>query len=154
MIYQWKTIKFPVPAQVAGEEIERISAVKPLTAESIVEESKPAKSPLHTIFEWNNIKAGHEWRKQQARVMLGNLVTVSIEETPIEQTRAYVNISNGEETYTSIETVIQDKDLSEKLLSQALKELTAFRGKYKTLERLRKLFREIDVIVQSNAESA
>lgn len=141
MVYQWKTIKYNVDAQKAGEEIERISKKKSLTAENIVEESKPAASPLHPIFEWDNSKAGDEWRKQQARVLLGNLVTVNIENKTIsEPTRAFVDISKNEREYTSIEIVLGDHDLYNAYVEKALRDLNNFKKKYEGIQCLEKHF--------------
>ena len=131
MVYKWGAISYKVPAQVAGEEVERIARIKPLTPEVIVEESKEQQSPLHPIFEWDNERAGHEWRKQQARVMLGNLVTVQIEEVELkEPTRAFINVAKQESSYTAVDVVLKDEDLFNQVRRQALGELEAYQRKY------------------------
>ena len=151
MIYEWKMRKYPIPAQSAGEEVERIAAVRALTPEAIVEESKKKDSLLHPVFEWDNHRAGHEWRKQQARIMLGNLVTVSIGESKLtEPTRAFVNVYKGEERYTSVDIVVNDAELLDLMLSQALEELNSFRKKYRTLKELEQVFVAIDHAVDLN----
>lgn len=139
MVYKWGTISYKVPAQVAGEEVERIARIKPLTPETIVEESKEQQSPLHPIFEWDNERAGHEWRKQQARVMLGNLVTVQIEEVELkEPTRAFINVAKQESSYTAVDVVLKDEDLFNQVRSQALAELDAYQRKYQEFLDLKK----------------
>jgi len=40
MVYKWGAISYKVPAQVAGEEVERIARIKPLTPETLVEEAQ------------------------------------------------------------------------------------------------------------------
>lgn len=144
MIYQWKTIKYKVDPQIAGEEVERIASQKPLTPEVIVDESKPRESPLHTIFEWDNEKAGQEWRKQQARVMLGNLVTVRIDETDLEEpTRAFVDLSTRSE-YTSVEIVLNEPALYRDYVAQAIKELESFKKKYEGVQALKSHYRFLE----------
>jgi hypothetical protein len=140
MIYQWGAIKYKVDAQVAGEEVARIASVRPLTAEAIVDESKAEDAPLNPIFEWDNEKASHEWRKQQARVMLANLVTVQIGITPIEATRAYVNVTRSDGEYTGIDVVVKSTTLSERLIQQAISELNAYRKKYANVLELKRHF--------------
>jgi len=140
MIYQWGAIKYKVDAQTAGLEVERIASIKPLTAEAIVEESESIDSPLNPIFEWDNEKASHEWRKQQARVMLANLVTVQIGITPIEATRAYVNVTRSDGEYTGIDVVVKSTTLSERLIQQAISELNAYRKKYANVLELKRHF--------------
>ena len=145
MIYQWKTISYKVDAQVAGEEVERISRERPLTPAAIVEESKESRSPLHIIFEWDNNKAGNEWRKQQARVMLGNLVTVKIDQQELsEPVRAFVDVSNNKREYASIDVVLKDESLYDKYITQALKELESFKKKYRDIQGLKNHFDKLD----------
>lgn len=57
-----------VPADVAGDELERIASEHDgLTARVLVDESAPKDAPLHPAFEWNNAKAGDLYRLDQAR---------------------------------------------------------------------------------------
>jgi Cu/Ag efflux pump CusA len=144
MVYQWKTREYKVDAQAAGEELERISGVHSLTPETIVNESTPKESPLHEIFEWNNEKAGHEWRKQQARVMIGNLVTVQIEEQEVEPVRAFINVAGEENEYAPIEVVVRNQELYDRYVMQALRELESYKKKYRDIMELKKHFDDLD----------
>ena len=144
MIYQWGAIKYKVDAQVAGEEVARIASVKPLTAEAIVDASKAEDAPLNPIFEWDNEKASHEWRKQQARVMLGNLVTVQIDDTSVEATRAYINVSRSDGEYVGMDIVVRTPSLSENMVRQALADLNAYRKKYETVTAIKLHFDKLD----------
>lgn len=144
MIYQWGAIKYKVDAQVAGEEVARIASVKPLTAEAIVDESKAEDAPLNPIFEWDNEKASHEWRKQQARVMLGNLVTVQIDDTSVEATRAFINVSRSDGEYVGMDIVVRTPSLSENMVRQAIADLNAYRKKYETVAAIKLHFDKLD----------
>lgn len=145
MVYQWKTIRYKVDAQIAGEEVERISRERSLTPEAIVEESKEVESPLHVIFEWNDEKASHEWRKQQARVMLGNLITVKIDQEEIQEpVRAFVSVSHDESEYTSVSVLMKDDILYDKYVIQALRELNSYKKKYKDIVGLKKHFDKLE----------
>jgi hypothetical protein len=54
-----------------SEELSRLyQANEKLTPELVVEAAKPKASPLHDRFEWDNKKAGHEFRLIQARTLL------------------------------------------------------------------------------------
>jgi len=144
MIYQWGAIKYKVDAQVAGEEVARIASVRPLTAEAIVDESKAEDAPLNPIFEWDNEKASYEWRKQQARVMLGNLVTVQIGNVPTEATRAYINVSRSDGEYVGMDIVVRTPSLSENMVRQAIADLNAYRKKYETVAAIKLHFDKLD----------
>ena len=57
MIYKWTVPVYPVEAQTAGMELEKIAekhgSLKPAY---IVEESTDKNAALHKCFEWNNKK--------------------------------------------------------------------------------------------------
>jgi hypothetical protein len=65
-VYRGRTIK-GVAAEDAFHELERIREARELTAEAVVEESKPKDAVLHPAFEWNDKRAAHEHRLWQAR---------------------------------------------------------------------------------------
>lgn len=101
----------PVPAQTVGEELERIRLASDgkLTPPAIVEAAKPAKAPLHPCFEWDNSKAGKEWRMHQAR----NLVRVvhAVNEETKEVAPAFVHVRIEQEPYyQSTEVAVQNVD--------------------------------------------
>ena len=70
-------IKQKVQEVVAGI-YHRDGEVKPTT---LIAEAKPKDSPIHAAFEWDNKKAGHEYRLIQARSWLRR-VEIIIEDRP------------------------------------------------------------------------
>jgi len=63
--------------------------------------------------------------------MLGNLVTVQIEEVELkEPTRAFINVAKQESSYTAVDVVLKDEDLFNQVRRQALGELEAYQRKY------------------------
>ena len=142
--YDWKTPFMKVSADVAGKEFERIDKKRGLTAEAVVDESRPEDAPLHDAFEWDDAVAGEEWRKQQARVMIGNLV-IQVEELPESpQVRAYVMIDKTASVYESTKVILQLEDKKQALMRIAMRELQSFQRKYSDLQEFARLFAEID----------
>ena len=142
MIYEWKTGYFPVKAQTAGEELERIAAERPLTAQAIVEESRAETAPLHPCFEWDDTAAAEKYREQQARVMTANLVAVKVcGYKPSNPVRAFVHLQGA---YTPVTTAVQSVSLRSDMLSDALREMQEFKLKYSTLSELADVFSAID----------
>lgn len=105
------------------------------------------KSELHKCFEWDDKKAGHEYRLEQARRLIRRRITI------IE--------SNGDEylvkTFTSLESdravgdsyrltvdILSDENRRVELLQQAKKELEIWRKKYQTLKELAPIFEAMD----------
>lgn len=143
MIYQWKHYQFPIKAQDAGEELERIQMRDGyLVPATIVSEARPTDAVLHDCFEWKDDVAAEEYRKQQARVMLGNLLTVNVLSPDGEkEQRAFLNITVEKEPnrYMATAMILADADLRKQVLDKALSELTAFQKKYENLVEMAKV---------------
>lgn len=151
MVYQWKTNIYPVDAQSAGEELERITKKNgELTPSIVVDESRNEKAVLHNCFEWNDDKAAEEYRRHQARVLICNVTVTKIkDQKPSVPVRAYAHI---QKEYKPINVVLKSEDLTNEMLKNALRELTAFKSKYKALCELKGLFSEIDKLVEEYDE--
>ena len=104
-----------------------------LTASSLLEYSKDPKSPLHSLFQWDNEKASNQWRLQQARLVINNVqITVLSADKPkeisayeivkVEQGTSYKNITTF--TKSDIEYV---KEQTLKTLQQVSIKLQAYK---------------------------
>lgn len=147
MTYQWKLKNlYPVSAQTAGEELNRIFETHgKLDPADIVEKSRSESAPLHSCFEWNDAVAAEKYREVQAGDLVRAVVTVVEQKNSDPATvRAFVNVEN---TYQPINIVIKNEDKSCEMLTAALKELQAFKTKYETLQALRPVFTAIEAIV-------
>lgn len=142
MVYKFKDgSQIKANPQIAGEMCERLAAEGRLTAKDLVEENRPDDAPLHSSFLWNNDEAADKWREHQARHIIGSLIIQTEKKEPV---RAFFNIVRQEPQYTHIESILQRKDDTERLLKTALAELTAFKRKYEVLEELAEVFAAID----------
>ena len=128
MVYQWK-------------EGARISEQNALTAQRLVDESRPEDAPLHAAFEWNDTIAAEEWRKHTARHIINSLVIREEAQAPV---RAFFNIRAEGSSYQSIHAIIRRPDKMDCLLGEAYAELEAFRRKYAMLDQLRGVMDAID----------
>lgn len=138
MVYQWKMSGLhKVSAQTAGEVCEQLDAEGRLTAEALVEASRPEDAPLHKEFEWNDSVAAEEWRKQQARMIINALVVCAAPSA--EPVRAYFKVSAAPK-YESLQAIVTTPDKYSQLLKQALGELAAFQRKYRSLKELDPVF--------------
>ena len=55
MVYQWKEgARISFPAQIAGRVCAALEEQNALTAQRLVDESRPEDAPLHAAFEWND----------------------------------------------------------------------------------------------------
>jgi hypothetical protein len=79
-------------AEVAAEVFGRLAAEHNLTTESVVEEARSADSPLHPAFEWDDPRAAHQYRLDQARHLIRALVVIPDNGQPPVQ--IYVHVSD------------------------------------------------------------
>ena len=149
-VYSWKFGQ-PVPAQVAGEYLEKLEQENgALTPELVLNESRDEKAVLHPCFEWDDGKAAESYRLYQARKIISN-ITVKIETSANETStpvRAFVSISDSakKETgnFVSIGVAMNDEVMRAQVLKNALYELQTFKRKYAAYSELQNIFNAID----------
>ena len=144
MVYEWrKGSRIRADAAQAAQVMQRLADADQLNAQALVEVSRPTDAPLHGSFEWDDTAAASEWRKHQARHIMGSLV-VRTEDSTEEPVRMFVQIASKGSDYQPLELVMRQRDTRQELLDQALGELTAFRAKYAALTELARVFRAIE----------
>lgn len=145
MIYEWKSgFHHKVKPEVAGAVFEELEKEKGLTAQTLVDASRPEDAPLHREFEWEDSIAAEKYREQQARVLIAHL-TVRMEEVKeAPPTRAYVSLKDDTSKYEHIATVLADTKKTDALFDVAMKELIAFKTKYANLKQFAEVFAAID----------
>lgn len=149
MVYKWKGFAPPkISAQTAGEELERIRQKfnGRLLNAHVVTESKEKYAPLHSAFEWDDKKAAHFFRLDQAGHIIRNVVVVNVAPSGEKSVvRAFVNVEQDEQRhYTNIATAMNDEELRKQVIEQAWRELVAWRERYKELVEFAKLFAAIE----------
>lgn len=145
MIYEWKSgYSHKVKPEVAGAVFEELEKEKGLTAQTLVDASRPEDAPLHREFEWEDSIAAEKYREQQARILIAHL-TVRMEEVKeAPPTRAYVSLKDDTSKYEHIATVLADTKKTDALFDVAMKELLAFKTKYANLKQFAEVFAVID----------
>lgn len=112
----------------------------------VVEFAKDPDTALHDCFEWDESKAAHEFRLEQARKLLRVFVTVD----PVsnKSIRAFVSLTSDRKEpgggYRATVDVLSDADMTRQMLSDALAELRVVQRKYKSLQALEKVWQSID----------
>ena len=168
MVYKWGTVKFPLEAQLAAEELERINReYNGIVPDDVVRESESEEAILHDCFMWDNSAAAHQYRKQQARVLIDNVVSVVVEaneelgqkEVTI---RAYCNISREDEetgkgrAYITIDATMENPEYRKQALQRAYNEFKALRRKYDGLKQysvsFKEYFKSIDILEEGIKE--
>ena len=114
---------------------------------NVVEFARNKKTLLHSKFQWDNDKAAEQFRLWQARRIISLELTVidNKSEEP-EEVRMFWSLEEDrtpEKGYRVIKDILSSEELTEKLLRQALDELTIFENKYRQLEALSTVFTAI-----------
>jgi hypothetical protein len=136
-VYQWKPrTDFGIDAQVAGEELEKIRGHNSgdLTPEMVITAATSKKSPLHSLFEWDDAKAGHQYRLQQAGLLIRSVVVTIVGDGPTRSGPLKVNVrrqpSRGG---TAAAKVIPPEELHRQRVERGWSELEEWHMKYAVL---------------------
>ncbi len=143
MIYKWgEGARRSLDAQTVGDHLERLRQrhEDELTAELVVKDARREKSPLHSVFEWDDDAAAHQYRLEQARLLLRHIVFVPEDKPDAEPMRYYVHLDNGRSYYTSIIAAMSDEEKRQRVLRTALKELESWERRYRAYEELAEVF--------------
>lgn len=112
-----------------------------VSKEQIVEYAREnVDSELHKCFEWDDAKAAESWRLQQAKLIVCNLKTNVAKDDESEP--VYVRVFHQVENtnYVPLKVHVSDADSYQRLLAEAMRELRAFKEKYKNLVELKEIF--------------
>jgi hypothetical protein len=106
-----------------------------LRPSEVVAAAKPKASPLHNEFEWNDAKAGEEYRLEQARRLIRVCVTTFKSEDGETIVDPYIHVpatkeqrdasNSGEGVYLPLSVVVQDVDQFARALSALMTKLNA-----------------------------
>lgn len=110
--YQWKIASLAkgIDPTAAIQEIERIENLYgSLTPENVLDASRDESALLHCLFQWDDSKAAHQFRLQQARNIINNIEVKVISDGQERNIPVFEVVNLGEgRVYKSIQTM--DKD--------------------------------------------
>lgn len=122
-------------ARVVGPVIERIAQASggKASAADVLAEAARSTSPLHSFFEWNDTKAAHEHRLEQARRLIRSIEVRRVG-APEDRVRAFHVVKAGPgEGYAPIGEILKSVDMSAELLKRAKRELEGWAQRYARL---------------------
>lgn len=102
----------------------------------LIEEAKSKTSPIHDAFEWNNQKAGHEYRLIQARNWIRR-VTIVVENRPerlVHVPKIEANLESSEGYYKPISVISKDKDEYRAAMAATLSKFNSAKFAYEELK--------------------
>lgn len=142
-IFKWKNHSFKGNAEIVAGEINDLG--ESVNPQDIVNYARNnPESELFKCFTWDDSKAAENWRLQEARIILCNLVKVEVQEdTTKEPLRVFFKTTN-DEGYKPTKMILSNQDEYQNLLARAKNELYAFEKKYNSLCELGEVFEAIN----------
>ena len=101
-------------------------------ASDLVMAAKPKTSPIHDAFEWDNNKAGHEYRLWQARQWIRQ-VKVSVDDAPVRLVHVPIRTVGSSEGYYRPVSVIQHDEF-QAAMQETVSKLEAAQVAYEELK--------------------
>lgn len=144
IVNSWKVDMFPVSADTAKQEFDRIYKENgEITPQAVVDASRNEDAVLHSCFEWDDAKAAEGYRRHQAGNMIRCLVTTVIQDGDNEpvQVRAVVKTT---ERYEPITVTFRSPEKTAVLLQDALNDIHRFKAKHGRLTQLSGVFAAMD----------
>lgn len=119
-----------------------------LNPRDVVAFASNPQTHLHSKFTWDDTKAAEEYRLWQARRIIKlELEIVRNGDDEVGETNLFVSLSDervGGGGYRLVTQVLTDADRRQKLLSDAIQELSRIRAKYQSIKELTDVFKEIE----------
>jgi len=154
---EWKDgARMRIAAATAKAELDKIKRAQSgkIHAEDVVRAARPAKSPLHAAFEWDDSEAAEQYRLTQAREVMRSIV-VRYVNAPADAppTRLYVNVDRGtaDSAYMEIAVALGQPEFKDQILERALREAQEYQRRYQDILELSLIFRAIVVTVRAHA---
>jgi hypothetical protein len=103
--------------------LQTLAANGELSPERVVQEARSGDSPLHEFFEWDDEKAAHAHRIQQARSLIRSVRVEFVTENIVLQVPKYVHDPDKDEDGGYVETVSleSDRDKARRTIQQEMR---------------------------------
>jgi len=101
----------------------------------VVQMASDPESPLHRYFEWDDSKAAHSYRLQQARDLIASL-EITVENAPDTKVRLMVSVPSdrGKNGYRLFSEVLNDPDARESLLAEMISKVEYWKSQIQLLD--------------------
>lgn len=125
-----------VPAETIATALDTLyQQHEALRPQDVVAAATDPAAPLHPCFEWDDERAGHEHRLQQARTLIRMVRVVSESDGVIEPRRVYVHV-DVDAGYQPMTVAVQRVDYREKALAELFSSLNQARQALEEFHRI------------------
>jgi len=123
---------------------------RPITAKELLEAAHNSRSPIHDLFEWDDVLAAESYRLQQAYHILRSIKVTIEDHGQTTEVRGFfpVRIEGlRQQGYAPTERIITIPTAAEALLETALRDLRVWYDRYRNLAgavALSRVFHEVE----------
>lgn len=106
------------------QELERLEVNGRLTPEQVVEAARDETSPLHTLFEWDDEKASHKYRLDQARSLIRSVRVEVRVDSRVVRAIGYIHDPGAgprQQGYVRITNVTSDQMAREAVMAELVR---------------------------------
>jgi hypothetical protein len=142
---------FGVDAQVAGETFAAIAARNDghVPTREVIDLARPPDAPLHGAFEWDDGIAGESFRMEQAQRLIRSVVRFrTVDDAPETPATIQSYYATGDKDvgsrYTSAPVALVRPELRERVIRDAVAQLTGWRNRFGHLQELARIVGVID----------
>lgn len=136
-----------VPAALIAETVEQIEREQGVChPAALVEAARPADSPLHPLFEWDDSEAARRYRVEQARRVIRTLRVTVLDKRASGPAFVHVRRVTPEgvqDGYVTTARALLGPDRPG-VLKDALSQLNGLRRRYEALEELADVWNALD----------
>lgn len=131
-------------ATILGKRFMELKEAGRLTLQQIVDDARPADSPTHRYFEWDDFRAAEAFRQQQGHYYLRSIHVISAPEQPPVRAFHVVTVlaeesepgGAGIRTWLDLFTIRTEADLMSQVIERALQELKGWQRRYREYKML------------------
>src|SRR3990167_11202027 len=143
--YRWRAgARKKGDVNAIGVELSKLSDAHGdrLKAQVVLDAARDPESPLHSAFTWENDIAAEHWRRNEARILMRDVLVVIKDNAPPQPMFISVieTIEDEEDrAYVTTARVFSDAALTRQVLHRAYGEMQSFREKYGHFKELAKV---------------
>lgn len=146
--YSWKKGWNPkLSADVVGKVVSEIEEKQgTVTKEALLDASRDENSPTHSLFEWDDHKAGEMYRLSVANSVILQLQVEIVHEKREDKlyVPAFINVKreNTQAEYVNIVDALSDEESKDLIVERLRRELHAFVERNKHIDELVQILQE------------
>lgn len=150
-IFKWR---FQDKAQEIGEELENIKETNGVLKPSmVIEAARNKNSPMHEMFEWDDLKAAQQHRMEFARKLISSIVIeIKYDDNKKTVQNVFYSVQLNPENanlskvgYLDISDIMKDEKYRLQIIENALAEIGYWESKYASYQELSRIFQSIEL---------